>query len=118
MKFPKLSELRNETLETPEVLIKWQSFLKNISGPERETVAWILEHQERAMRSKKLDFEITSDGIVEARELDRVYCIFQKKGECDALVNGERLTSGNLYECLDACNQHACDILNRKESYE
>lgn len=64
----------------------------------------------------KLDFEILpDDGMLEARELDRVYCIFQMKDKCDAVVNGEHLISGDLYECLDACNQHAYDILNRKK---
>ena len=64
----------------------------------------------------KLDFEILADdGMLEARELDRVYCVLQMKDKCDAVVNGERLISGDLYECLDACNQHAHDILNRKK---
>jgi len=58
-----------------------------------------------------LDFKILADGILEARELDRVYQIFQMSDNCDAVVNGKHLISGNLYECLDACNQHAYDIL-------
>ena len=41
-------KIKNETSETPEVLVKWQSLLKDVSGPKKEIVAWILEHQERS----------------------------------------------------------------------
>lgn len=61
----------------------------------------------------KLNFEISPDyAMLEARELDRMYSIFQMGDKCDAVVNGEHLISGDLYECLDVCNQHASDILN------
>ncbi len=64
----------------------------------------------------QLDFVILpDDGMLEARELDRVYCIFQMKDKCDATVNGEPLFSGSIYECLNSCNSHAHDILNRKK---
>ena len=46
-----IEKIKNETLETPEVLIKWQNLLKDVSGPEKEIVAWMLENQERSMRS-------------------------------------------------------------------
>lgn len=49
MKFPDLLEMKNKTPETPEILTKWQSLLKDVPDSEKEIVAWILENQERSM---------------------------------------------------------------------
>jgi hypothetical protein len=68
----------------------------------------------------KLRFEMY-DGVLEARESGRMYTIHQKNDvEYHATMwsrpaNYDDLSSGDLYECLDACNKHAQDIRNSKK---
>lgn len=57
----------------------------------------------------KLDFEIAPyDGMLECNDGKNYYIIYQLGNIMKATVGGETLLeSGNLYECLDACNNHA-----------
>lgn len=60
----------------------------------------------------KLNFNmLCGDGILEARESNRIYAIValnNKGNSFKAVVDCEILLDiGNLYECLDACNKHA-----------
>ncbi len=56
----------------------------------------------------RIDFEIAPyDGMLEGAILNRYYIIYQIGDTMQATVNGETLISGDLYECLDACNNHA-----------
>lgn len=59
----------------------------------------------------KLNFNLCTmmdSTILEARLKDKIYTIHQKdEMEFYATLDGEQFTSGDLYECIDACNNHA-----------
>lgn len=64
----------------------------------------------------KLDFKISADGLLEAIKHNRIYRIFPLNDKYNATINNEDvLLLGDLYECLDACNQHAYEADYRKK---
>ncbi len=60
---------------------------------------------------KELDFEVTPDGMVEARgENNEMYIIFEGKPEKTATFNGEDIyKSKSLLDCIIFCNKHYND---------
>lgn len=63
---------------------------------------------------KRLNFNLLN-GILQAVESDKTYCIFQIGENFNATVNSDHLISGNLYECLEICNKHVHECFNRKK---
>lgn len=61
----------------------------------------------------KLNFIIAADdGMLECNNGKYYYIIWQLGNVVKATVNGEDLLTGDLYECLDACNHHAEELEN------